>query len=114
LALCLLPYTQDERGYLSDETIGAVWQKKTRLTELEVRNVIRYTPAAHQADGQIPCPGLHQLRCILLGGDESWTIASKLGIGHKRRTLTELFPEESSPRRMQLAPQCSELRLSEI
>ena len=91
----MLLYTQDELGYLSDEAIAYAAQK-TRLTELEVRNVISYYSMLHTRPmGKHHVQVCTNISCLLRGGEEVLEHCSqRLGIGHKQVTADGRFSLE--------------------
>ena len=91
----MLLYTQDELGYLSDESIAYAAQK-TGLTELEVRNVISYYSMLHTRPmGKHHVQVCTNISCLLRGGEEVLEhCRHRLGIGHKQVTADGKFSLE--------------------
>src|SRR5213083_2147862 len=91
----MLLYTQDELGYLSDESIQYI-AAKVDLTELEVRNVISYySMLTTKPRGKYHVQVCTNISCMLRGGEELLEhCEQKLGIGHKGTTRDGLFSLE--------------------
>ncbi|HKW75453.1 MAG TPA: NAD(P)H-dependent oxidoreductase subunit E [Terriglobales bacterium] len=91
----MLLYSQDEVGYISDEVIAHL-AKKTRLTELEVRNVISYYSMLRtRPAGRFNVQVCTNISCQLRGADELFAhCRKKLGVEHKGTTPDGLFSLE--------------------
>ncbi len=74
----------------------SIWQRKTELTELEVRNVISYYSLLHTKPmGKFHVQVCTNISCMLRGGEELLEhCKSKLGIGHKQTTSDGVFSLE--------------------
>ncbi len=91
----MLIYSQDEVGCVSDDVISHL-AKKTELTELEVRNVVRYYSMLRTKPiGKFNVQVCTNICCMLRGSDELFEHCKKtLGIGHKGTTPDGVFSLE--------------------
>src|SRR2546423_10265573 len=91
----LLPYAQDEVGYLSDEVISDI-AKRVELTELEVRNVISYYSLLRtNPAGKYVVQVCTNISCMLHGAEEVFDhCRQRLGIEHKEVTRDGTFSLE--------------------
>jgi len=88
----MLLYAQDEVGHVSDEVVHEI-AARLGLTDLEVRNVVRYYSMLHTRPiGKYSIQVCTNISCMLRGAEKVFDhIRQRLGIGHKQDTPDGLF-----------------------
>ena len=91
----MLLYAQDEIGAVTDEAITEI-AERIGITELDVRNVIRYYSLLHtEPHGKYHVQVCTNISCMLRGGNEMLEhCKQRLGIGNRETTSDGLFSLE--------------------
>ena len=91
----MLPYAQDEVGYISDAVVEDI-ARRLDLSELEVRNVISYYSLLRtKPSGKYVVQVCTNISCLLRGAEDVFDHCKhRLGIDHKQVTSDGQFSLE--------------------